>query len=72
MNQNASKQVFGFWSAATLYRFRFSLSVLALFSFSWRAFAADIPKLPVPKSPYLPIVYRYADTMLEKGRSCRG
>lgn len=34
--------------------------------------AADIPKAPVPKSPYLPIVYRYADTMLERGRDSYG
>jgi hypothetical protein len=34
--------------------------------------AADIPKAPVPKSPYLPIIYRYADTMLERGRDSYG
>jgi hypothetical protein len=34
--------------------------------------AADLPKAPVPKSPYLPIVYRYADTMLERGRDTYG
>src|SRR6266545_5632729 len=35
-------------------------------------FAAEIPKAPVPKSPYIAIVYRYADTMLEKGRDTHG
>jgi hypothetical protein len=35
-------------------------------------FAAEVPKAPVPKSPYLAIVYRYADTMLEKGRDTYG
>ena len=34
--------------------------------------AAEVPKAPVPKSPYLPIVYRYADTMLEQGRDTYG
>src|SRR5689334_16961808 len=27
---------------------------------------------PVPKSPYLPAVYRYADTMLKHGRDAVG
>jgi len=36
------------------------------------AHAADVPKAPVPKSPYLPIIYRYADTMLERGRDSYG
>jgi hypothetical protein len=35
-------------------------------------FAAEIPKAPVPKSPYIAVVYRYADTMLEKGRDTYG
>src|SRR3954463_7748470 len=30
--------------------------------------AAEPPKAPVPKSPYIAVVYRYADTMLERGR----
>jgi hypothetical protein len=37
------------------------------FAFSTRA--ADIPKAPVPPSPYLPMVYRYADAMIERGRN---
>lgn len=42
----------------------------------WTAHAAapasDIPKAPVPKSPYIAVVYRYADAMLEKGRDTYG
>ena len=34
--------------------------------------AAEVVKAPVPKSPYLPIIYRYADTMLERGRDTHG
>ncbi|HEY0548361.1 MAG TPA: hypothetical protein VGF13_02100 [Verrucomicrobiae bacterium] len=34
--------------------------------------AAEVPKAPVPKSPYLPFVYRYADTMLKNGRATNG
>lgn len=30
--------------------------------------AFEVPKAPVPKSPYLPVVYRYADAMLERGK----
>jgi len=26
------------------------------------------PKVPVPKSPFIPVIYRYADAMLDKGR----
>jgi hypothetical protein len=35
-------------------------------------FAAEIPKAPVPPSPYLPIIYRFADGMLERGRDMNG
>lgn len=31
-----------------------------------------VPRVPVPKSPYIAVVYRYADTMLEKGRDTYG
>jgi hypothetical protein len=31
-----------------------------------------VPKIPVPKSPYIAVVYRYADTMLAKGRDTFG
>ena len=34
--------------------------------------AAEPPKAPVPKSPHLSVVYRYADTMLEKGHDTSG
>ncbi len=37
-----------------------------------RMFGAEIPKAPVPKSPYLPVIYRYADTMLKNGRDTYG
>jgi len=33
---------------------------------------ADVPKAPVPPSPYLPVVYRYADAMIERGRDTNG
>jgi hypothetical protein len=33
---------------------------------------AEPPKAPVPKSPYIAVVYRYADTMLERGRDTDG
>ena len=39
-----------------------------LFSTAVCVCGAEIPKAPVPKSPYIAVVYRYADTMLEKGR----
>jgi len=32
----------------------------------------EIPKAPVPPSPYLPVIYRYADAMLELGRDTYG
>ena len=47
-------------------------TAVMLFAFGFSGFAAEPPKAPVPKSPYLPIVYRYADTMLEKGRDTYG
>jgi hypothetical protein len=34
--------------------------------------AAEIPKAPVPKSPYIAPVYHYADVMLERGRDTHG
>jgi len=33
---------------------------------------AEVPKAPVPPSPFLPLVYRYADTLLEQGRDTYG
>lgn len=35
-------------------------------------FAAEIPKAPVPPSPYLPLIYKYADAMLEHGNPQHG
>ena len=43
-----------------------------LFSTAVCVSGAEIPKAPVPKSPYIAVVYRYADTMLEKGRDTYG
>src|SRR6266545_2042855 len=34
--------------------------------------SGEIPKAPVPPSPFLPVVYRYADAMLERGRDNHG
>ena len=34
--------------------------------------AEEIPKVPVPKSPFIPVIYRYADAMLEHGRDTHG
>src|SRR4051812_35283122 len=34
--------------------------------------ASAVPRVPVPKSPYIAVVYRYADTILEKGRDTFG
>ncbi|HMJ66789.1 MAG TPA: hypothetical protein VK615_15720 [Candidatus Binatia bacterium] len=31
------------------------------------SFSAEIPKVPVPPSPYLPIIYKFADAILEQG-----
>jgi hypothetical protein len=36
------------------------------------AFAAEPPKAPVPKSPFMPLVYGYADAMLKSGRDNYG
>jgi hypothetical protein len=37
-----------------------------------KGFAAEIPKTPIPPSPYLPIIYKFADAMLERGRNTNG
>ena len=34
--------------------------------------AAEPPKAPVPSSPFMPVIYRYADTMIERGRDTYG
>jgi hypothetical protein len=43
-----------------------------LFAITMSLSGAEVPKAPVPKSPYLPIIYRYADTLLEHGRDIYG
>src|SRR5436190_9888617 len=37
-----------------------------------QSFAADIPKAPVPSSPFIRVVYGYADAMLKNGRDKNG
>jgi hypothetical protein len=49
-----------------------TLTWIAGASFANNASAAEPPKAPVPKSPYIAVVYRYADTLLEKGRDPSG
>jgi hypothetical protein len=34
--------------------------------------AADVPKVPVPASAYLPVIYRFADSLSERGRDTYG
>jgi len=34
--------------------------------------AAEPPKAPVPSSPFISVIYRYADTMIERGRDTYG
>jgi hypothetical protein len=36
------------------------------------ATAADLPKTPVPNSPFIAVIYRYADAMLDRGRDVQG
>jgi hypothetical protein len=49
-----------------------SLALWLAVLFSYSSPGADIPKIPVPSSPYIGIVYRYADTMLEHSRDTYG
>ena len=49
-----------------------AITTAILASFALEICAADIPKAPVPPSPYLPIIYKYADAMLEHGRDTNG
>jgi hypothetical protein len=48
------------------------LALLGLSFIGQESFGADIPKVPVPNSPYIKLVYAYADTMLERGRDTYG
>ena len=49
-----------------------AIATLVFASFALGVLAADIPKAPVPPSPYLPIIYKYADAMVERGRDTNG
>jgi hypothetical protein len=44
----------------------------ALTATAWQVFAAEIPKAPVPASPFIRVVYGYADAMLKSGRDKNG
>jgi len=48
----------------------FSLS--AMLSAAEQSFCADVPKAPVPVSPFIRVVYGYADAMLKHGRDKNG
>jgi hypothetical protein len=54
--------LFSAWSAATVLAACLDVCVRA----------EVVPAAPVPKSPFIPVIYRYADTMLEKGRDIYG
>jgi hypothetical protein len=43
-----------------------------LFGIAVPAITADVLKVPVPSSPYLPVIYRFADAMIERGRDVYG
>jgi hypothetical protein len=47
-----------------------AIAIFLLFTLG--LFAAEIPKAPIPPSPYLPIIYKFADTMLDRGRTTNG
>jgi hypothetical protein len=47
------------------------LAIVAILA-ATNSFAAEIPKAPIPPSPYLPIIYKFADAMLERGRDTNG
>ena len=53
-------------------RNRFSSFVTLVVLAAFRAAAADIPKAPVPQSPFIRTVYGYADAMLKSGRDMYG
>src|SRR6266540_3784048 len=46
--------------------------LLAVMGLAVAGQGGEIPKAPVPPSPFLPVVYRYADAMLERGRDTYG
>jgi len=49
-----------------------AIATFAFVLFALGSFAADIPKAPVPPSPYLPIIYKYADALVDRGRDTNG
>jgi len=49
-----------------------AIAAAVAFLVSAIAGAQEIPKAPVPPSPFLPVVYRYADTLIAKGRDTYG
>jgi hypothetical protein len=51
---------------------RLCVKALVICAAALNAPAAEVSKAPVPKSPYIAVVYRYADTLLEKGRDTYG
>src|SRR5437762_14101685 len=55
-------------------KLRGSFTSIAMFVVlaAWRAVAADTAKAPVPQSPFIRVVYGYADAMLKNGRDNYG
>lgn len=51
---------------------RIGMPLAAYVAMGVLAHGAEVPKAPVPPSPFLPLVYRYADAMLEHGRDRYG
>jgi hypothetical protein len=49
-----------------------TIVIIVLASFALETTAAEIPKAPIPPSPYLPIIYKFADALLERGRGTNG
>ncbi len=47
------------------------LAVLVVIA-AWHSPGADVPKAPVPQSPFIRVVYGYADAMLKSGRDNHG
>src|SRR5882762_9877570 len=45
---------------------------LTLVAFGFAAQGARPPNAPVPNSPYISVVYKYADTLIERGRDTYG
>jgi hypothetical protein len=46
--------------------------IVAALALSSASFCTSAPPVPIPNSPFLPVVYRYADAMLDKGRDTYG